>query len=233
MAHETSNLLLDALPANQRTALVARMQPVSLPTRTMLCNPGEQPKYAHFMTSGIASVVTFMANGVGAEVGMIGREGVVEGIHLLGPAKTPTSSFIQVEGTALRIRFSELQDELFKPGALLKQILEFVQTHGFILSQLAACHGLHEIEGRLARWLLMVQDRVRSEKFYLTQEFLAEMLGTRRTSVSASAGSLHKTGLIDYKRGHIRILDRAGLETAACECYPIVRSLAQALNPRD
>jgi CRP-like cAMP-binding protein len=231
MVHKPSNLLLDALPASQRTALMDRMQEVPLPAGTILCNPGEQPKYAHFMTAGITSVVTFMANGVGAEVGMIGREGVVEGIHLLGPAMTPTSSFIQVEGSALRLRFSELQEELFKSEALLKCILAFVQSHGFILSQLAACHGLHEIERRLARWLLMVQDRVGSDRFYLTQEFLAEMLGTRRTSVSASAGSLQKKGLIEYKRGNIRIIDRVGLQAAACECYPIVRNLAAGLDP--
>ena len=205
------------------------MQLISLPTRTILCNPGEQPKYAHFMTSGIASVVTFMANGVGAEVGMIGREGVVAGMDVLGPAMTPTSTFIQVEGTALRIRFSEFQEEIFKSEQLLRRVLGFVQSHGFILSQLAACHGLHEIQGRLARWLLMVQDRVGADKFFLTQEFLAEMLGTRRTSVSGSARSLQKKGLIEYRRGHINIVDRNGLESAACECYPIVRSFSNGL----
>jgi CRP-like cAMP-binding protein len=230
MARESSNLLLDSLPASLKCSLMARMQLVPLPVGTVLCNPGEQPKFAHFMTSGIASVVTFMASGIGAEVGMIGSEGVVEAINLLGPGKTPTSSFIQVEGSALRIRFTELQEDIFKSQLLLKSILEFVQCHSFILSQLAACHGLHEIEGRLARWLLMVQDRVNSEKFYLTQEFLAEMLGTRRTSVSASAAKLQSRGLIEYSRGHIRILDRAGLQAAACECYPIVRDLSAGLR---
>jgi CRP-like cAMP-binding protein len=113
---------------------------------------------------------------------------------------------------------------------LLRLILEFAQCHGFILSQLAACNGLHEIEARLARWLLMVEDRVQSDKFYLTQEFLAEMLGIRRTSVSAAAGSLQKSGLIAYRRGHIQVIKRKGLEEAACECYPIVRDLAAHLN---
>ncbi|HUD53714.1 MAG TPA: Crp/Fnr family transcriptional regulator [Terracidiphilus sp.] len=230
MAEKHSNLLLDSLPTTQRKALLARMEPIALPIGTVLYRSGEQPEYAHFMTEGIASIVTFMADGVGAEVGLIGREGVVEAINLLGSASPPTTAFIQVEGAALRIRYAELQKVMFSASTLLRRILEFAQCHGFILSQLAACNGLHEIEERLARWLLMVEDRVQSDKFYLTQEFLAEMLGIRRTSVSAAAGSLQRSGLIAYRRGHIRVLKRKGLEEAACECYPIVRDLAAHLN---
>jgi CRP-like cAMP-binding protein len=230
MAQKTFNLLLDSLPPAQRKALLTRMEPVSLPIGTILYRTGEQPDYAHFMTSGIASIVTFMANGAGAEVGLIGREGLVEAINLLGPANPPTTAFIQVEGAALRIRYAELRKQLDAPGMLFRRILEFVQCHGFILSQLAACNGLHEVEERLARWLLMVQDRVQSDSFYLTQEFLAEMLGIRRTSVSAAAGNLQKSGLIGYRRGHIQVLKRRELEGAACECYPIVRDLASHLN---
>jgi CRP-like cAMP-binding protein len=230
MADKPSNLLLNSLPPNQRKSLLARMEPVTLPIGTVLYRSGEQPEYAHFMTEGICSIVTFMADGAGAEVGLIGREGVVEAINLLGSASPPTTAFIQVEGAALRIRYAELQKEMFSTSALLRRILEFVQCHGFILSQLAACNGLHEIEERLARWLLMVQDRVDNDKFYLTQEFLAEMLGIRRTSVSAAAGSLQKGGLIAYRRGHIHVIERAGLEGAACECYSIVRDLAAHMN---
>jgi CRP-like cAMP-binding protein len=229
MVREYSNAILDALPSEYRQSLLARMEPISLPIETMLCRPGERPEYAHFMTSGIASVVTFMSNGHGAEVQLVGREGLVEGMHLLGPANAPTSAFIQVEGSALRMRFSDLQKELFPSGALLQRILESVQCQAFILSQLAACNRLHEIEERLARWLLMVQDRLESEKFYLTQEFLAQMIGARRTSVTLAAGSLQKSSLIEYRRGHIRILDGEGLQNAACECYPIVRDLVSNL----
>ncbi len=230
MAQKTFNLLLDSLPLAQRKPLVARMEPVDLPLGTVLYRTGELPEYAHFMTSGIASIVTFMADGAGAEVGLIGREGLVEGINLLGPAKPPTTAFIQVEGSALRIRYSELQKQLDASGVLLRRVLEFVQCHGFILSQIAACNGLHEIEGRLARWLLMVQDRVQNAEFYLTQEFLAEMLGIRRTSVSGAAGKLQRNGLITYRRGHIQVLKRRELEGVACECYPIVRDLAGHLD---
>jgi CRP-like cAMP-binding protein len=230
MADKPSNLLLDSLPTSSRKALLARMEPIPLPIGTVLYRSGEQPEYAHFMTTGITSIVTFMADGAGAEVGLIGREGLVEAINLLGSASPPTTAFVQVEGTALRIRYTELQKELFASEALFKRVLQFAQCHGFILSQLAACNGLHAIEQRLARWLLMVQDRLQSSEFYLTQEFLSEMLGIRRTSVSGAAGSLQEKGLIAYKRGNIQVLKRKALEVVACECYPIVRDLAGILS---
>ena len=229
MATEFSNLILDALPAPLKASLLPHLHPVTLPLGTVLSSPGEQPKYAHFMTSGIASVVTFMVNGAGAEVGLMGREGLVEGINLLGPAASPTTAFIQSAGTALRMPFTDLQERFSQPGPLRQRILECVQSHSFVLSQLAACHGLHEIEERLARWLLMVRDRLDSERFDLTQEFLAEMLGARRTSVTLAAGTLQRSGLIEYHRGHIHIVDKEGLESAACECYPIVRNLVSHL----
>jgi CRP-like cAMP-binding protein len=230
LAQVLSNLLLNSIPSGERKALVACMEQIQLPSGTILYRTGEQPEFAHFMTSGIASVVTFMANGSGVEVGLIGKEGLVEAVNLLGPASPPTTAFIQVEGTALRMRFAELRKKFQAAGPLQSRILEFVQRNGYILSQLAACNGKHEIEERLSRWLLMVQDRVESDHFYLTQEFLAEMLGIRRTSVSATAASLQKNGLIKYRRGNIRIVDRARLQAAACECYPIVQNLSGKLG---
>jgi CRP-like cAMP-binding protein len=227
----SSNSILNSLPSTQRKALMAQMTMVELPIRTALTKPGEQPKYAHFMTSGITSVVTYMQDGGAAEVGLVGKEGVVEAMHLLGSAASPTTAFVQVAGTALRIPFAMLQKQVFGSSPLLRGILEFVQRHNFTLTQIAACNGLHQIEERLARWLLMVQDRVDSPRFNLTQEFMADMLSARRTSVTLAAGSLQRSGLIEYRRGHIRILDREKLQNAACECYPIVRDLVHG-NPR-
>ncbi|HEY2473104.1 MAG TPA: Crp/Fnr family transcriptional regulator [Terracidiphilus sp.] len=221
----SSNSILDHLPAGQRKGLLSRLETVPLPVGKVLVRPGEQPEFAHFMTSGIASVVTYMKDGGAAEVGLIGKEGVVEAMHLLGSAGSPTTVFMQVAGNGLRMPFAEFEKEAFRSESLLRLILQFVQRHNFALTQLAACNGLHEIEERLARWLLMVQDRVESPKFELTQEFLAGMLGTRRTSVTLAAGSLQRSGLIEYRRGHIHILDRARLQSAACECYPVVRDL--------
>src|ERR1700728_3389649 len=124
MAQKTFNLLLDSLPPAQRKALLTRMEPVSLPIGTILYRTGEQPDYAHFMTTGITSIVTFMADGAGAEVGLIGREGLVEAINLLGSASPPTTAFVQVEGTALRIRYAELRKELFASEPLFREVLQ-------------------------------------------------------------------------------------------------------------
>jgi CRP-like cAMP-binding protein len=234
MATQSSNLILESLPAPLKAQLLAHLQPVILPIGTVLTSPGEQPRFAHFMTSGIAAVVTLMSNGVGAEVGLIGHEGLVEAVNLLGPAVSPTTAFIHSAGTALRMPFSELRERFVKhDGPLVQRVLECAQSHSFILCQLAACHGLHQIEERLARWLLMVCDRLESNRFDLTQEFVAEMLGARRTSVTLAAGVLQRSGLIEYRRGHIHIVDREGMERVACECYPIVRRLVANLYVRD
>jgi CRP-like cAMP-binding protein len=225
MNGQASNLLLATLPPAYRNSLLQRLKPVSLPLRTVLYEPDETPKYAHFMTSGIASIVSSMANGASAEVGVWGSEGLVESFHLLGRAKIPTRCFIQMDATALRMPYKELQKEFLENEGLRESVLQCVQSQGFILGQLAACNRLHEAEERLARWLLMVRDRVASDTYFLTQEFLANMLGARRTTVTAAAGTLQRKGLIKYSRGRIRIVDSAGLENASCECYKTVRNL--------
>jgi CRP-like cAMP-binding protein len=225
MNGQASNFLLATLTPAYRNALLTRLKPVSLPLRTVLYEPDETPKYAHFMTSGIASIVSSMADGASAEVGIWGSEGLVESFHLLGNAKIPTRCFIQMEATALRIPYKDLQKEFHQSQEMRDAVLQCVQSQGFILGQLAACNRLHEAEERLARWLLMVRDRVDSESYFLTQEFLAAMLGSRRTTVTAAAGELQRKGLIKYSRGRIRIVDAEGLENAACECYKTVRRL--------
>lgn len=225
MNGQASNLLLASLPSALRNSLIARLKPVSFPIRAVLYEPDETPKFAHFITSGIASIVSSMADGASAEVGIWGNEGLVESFHLLGRAKIPTRCFIQVEGTALRMPFKELQQEFLESEELREAVLQCVQTQGFILGQLAACNRLHEAEERLARWLLMVRDRVDNDQYFLTQEFLGNMLGARRTTVTAAAGTFQRKGIIKYSRGRIRILDPARLENEACECYNTVREL--------
>ena len=229
MVATRQNLLLNALSAELKSSLLARLEPVELPIGTVLTHPGQVPASAHFITSGFVSVVTFMTDGTGAEVGVVGNEGIVEAINLLGPAAAPATAFIQSHTTALRMPFAELQQLFLQHRSLARRIMECAQSQGFILCQIAACHGLHEIEERLARWLLTVRDRLASDRFELTQEFLAEILGARRTSVTLAAGVLRRAGLIEYSRGRIQVLDRKGLEAAACECYPIVRDLVSHL----
>ena len=225
MNGQVSNLLLGTLSPAYRSRLLTRLKPISLPIRTVLYEPDETPKYAHFMTSGIASIVSSMSDGASAEVGIWGKEGLVECFHLLGKAKIPNRCFIQMEATALRMPFKDLQKEFRENEGMRDEVLQCVQSQGFILGQLAACNRLHEAEERLARWLLMVRDRVDSDMYFLTQEFLANMLGARRTTVTAAAGTLQRNGLIKYSRGRIRIVDAPGLENAACECYKTVRKL--------
>ncbi len=232
MDGQVSNLLITTLPPAYRKSLLSRLKPVALPLRTVLYEPDETPKFAHFITSGIASIVSSMSNGATAEVGIWGNEGLVESFHLLGLARMPTRCFIQMEATALRMPFKDLQKEFLESPEMREAVLQCVQSQGFILCQLAACNRLHEAEERLARWLLMVRDRVNSDSYFLTQEFLANMLGSRRTTVTASAGTLQRKGLIKYSRGRIRIIDAAGLENSACECYGTVRKLYRSfLSP--
>ncbi len=221
----TRNLLLNALSPVSRDTLLARAQPVDLPLRTVLYQPGVEPRYAYFLTTGIASVVTSSFEGGAVEVGVIGSEGLVGSLHLLGPALTPTECFMQLPGSALRIRFHDLRRAFQDSPEIRSRVLECVQVRALTLSQIAGCHRLHNAEQRLARWLLMVQDRVQQETLALTQEFLAEMLGSQRTTVSAVAALFQKSGLIEYTRGNLSILDRPGLEAAACGCYAITREL--------
>jgi CRP-like cAMP-binding protein len=227
MLEHSPNLLLSALSPKLRASLLSRTRPVTLAAREVLYEPDEVPKFAHFLTSGIASIVGMMASGASAEVGIWGKEGLVESFHLLGGARIPTRCFMQIEGSALRMPFRELQKEFRDNEELRECILQSVQSQGAILGQLAACNRLHEAEERLARWFLMVRDRIESDSFYLTQEFLAVMLGSRRTTVTAAAGMLQRKGLIRYSRGRIHILDIAGLEKEACECYGTVREIHQ------
>jgi len=191
----------------------------------MLYEADLKPKYAYFVTSGIASVVAAVSEGGTAEVGVIGYEGVVGSLHLLGDAPVPTQCFMQVKGTALRIGLPALQEAFGSSEGIRGRILEFVQQQALSVSQIAGCNRLHGAEERLARWLLMVQDRIDSDVLDLTQEFLAVMLGAQRTTVTMVAGAMQESGLIEYRRGHVKIVNRQNLEDAACGCYPVLKRL--------
>jgi CRP-like cAMP-binding protein len=223
LSDTTGNLLLDALSQELRRSVLAVSKPIDLPLRTMLHEQGEMPTYAYFLCSGIASVVVSMPEGGSAEVGLIGREGVVGALHIIGPTPAPAQCFMQMEGTAQRIRLEDFKS-LFESNIELRQrVLEFVQQQAVTLEQIAACNKLHEAEERLARWLLMARDRADNNTMTMTQEFLADMLGTRRTTVTLVAGSLQRRGLIDYRRAKITIMDRDGLEEASCDCYRVIK----------
>ncbi len=221
MPSTTGNLLLDSLSPELRDEILALSRPVDLPRRTMLHEQGEKPAYVYFLCAGVASLVVTMAEGGSAEVGLTGREGVVGAMQLLGPTPTPSQSFILMQGSALRIRLDDLGRMFLNSSELRCRILEFVQQQNVSLEQVAACNKLHEAQQRLARWLLMCHDRSRQDTMTLTQEFMADMLGTRRTTVTAIASSLQERGMISYRRGKVTILSHTELEKAACHCYRI------------
>lgn len=209
---------------------MAQLEPVPLPIRTSLYTPDQVPRYLHFITSGIASVVTSMANGDSIEVGLVGHEGAPELIGLLGPAHSVNDCFIQVEATGLRIDFKRFQKEFFSVESVRTVILQHIQYSSLITSQIAACNRLHEVEERLARWLLMVADRLGTNRFTLTQEFLAEMIGSRRSTVTVAAGIFKRAGFIDYRRGEMNIENREALENATCECYAVTLKLLRSIQ---
>lgn len=233
MAQLMKNSLLDAYATQAGPALLSRFESVPLPFKEGLFHPGERPKYVHFPTSGLASLVALLHEGAEVEVSMTGHEGCPEAVYLLGPEPSPRNCLMQVEGTALRMPFSEFRN-LFEEDPLLRGlVLHFVQSQSLMSTQLVACNGQHDAEERLARWLLMVQDRVNELDLPLTQEFLAQMLGSRRSTVTIAASNLQRAGMIDYRRGHIKIIDRERLIETACECYTTIRKLFDNLYNYD
>ena len=228
MNSHLSNVILNSLPA-QGNGFRSSLTAVSLPVGMVIYEAHQVPKFAHFLTSGIASVVTTMKDGGSVETGMWASEGVAECMHLSGSDRVPNRCFMQMGGTALRMPFADLESEFETLQPLREAIQHSIQKQALILGQLVACNRLHEVEERLARWLLMLEDRVHDNEFHITQEFLAEMLGSRRTTVTMAAGALQRIGLIEYQRGRVHILDRERLESAACECYPVIRRLTNGL----
>jgi len=217
------NRILAALTKAEITRLAPHLSPVTLESGKTLLHPGEEILYAYFLESGLASVVVAMADGSSVETGVTGNEGVVGIPGLLGTKSIPSHTFIQIAGTGYRIKVQHLLEEFDRAGSLKKRLNCFIQAHLVQTMQTAACNRLHDIAQRLARWLLMCHDRMESDTFSITHEFLGHMLGTPRSTVTLAAGILHKDGLLDYSRGRVVIRDRKGLEKAACECYRTIR----------
>ena len=232
MPVQNTNLLLSSLSSKSRESLLAHGVALPLPVTTPLYKANEVPAYAYFITSGMASVVAMSTGGGTAEVAVTGCEGIVGSIHLLGPAPVSTESFMQLDGTGIRVPLSKLRKAFRTSEEIRDRVLEFVQEQTLSVSQIAGCNRLHEAEARLARWLLMAKDRTRSDVLNFTQEFLAMMLGAQRTTVTMVAGNLQRSGLIEYRRGRVTILNRENLEEAACDCYQVTKNLYENLYKR-
>src|ERR1700712_4651015 len=221
----SNNLFLDSLSPESRELLKSISKAVSLPVGTVLYESEVIPDYGYLLTSGIASTITKTKNGDSAEVGLIGHEGLVGSLQLLGPAPVPAESMIQVDATALRISLREFRRIFLSSEEIRNRLLEFIQNEALTIMQIAGCHRLHGTDQRMCRWLLMVQERLESEELKLTHSFLALMLGIRRPTVTLVARALQKRGLLEFHRGSFKILDRPGMEARACECYQTVKLL--------
>jgi CRP-like cAMP-binding protein len=223
------NALLDSLPPNELALLRPELERVPLRLRQDLQNVGQPLSHIWFIRSGVASMVSAMADGTSVEVATIGRESVVGVSIVLEADEMAQHIFIQIEGEADRLpkeAFRALRDRLPALNRIMLRAAAALMTQ---IAQGSACNRMHPIEARCARWLLQTRDRVDSDHFYLTQEFLAQMLGVTRPSVTIAAGVLQKSGVIEYNRGDVTIVDRARLEEAACECYGIVKGESERL----
>jgi CRP-like cAMP-binding protein len=213
------NTILLGLAPQEHKAVSAKMRLVRLPTHTVLNEMDVPIEFGYFINSGLASILNVMSDGKSVEVGLCGFEGFIGLPLIVGFETSPTRTIMQVEGSGFQISARDLKELLPRCPQLEKSLNRYSQVLALQVTQVAACNRLHEVDERLARWLLMSEDRVGRPFFTLTQEFLAHMLGTRRASVTVAAGILQKAGLISYQRGQVTISDRARLEAAACECY--------------
>lgn len=222
IATQVANQLIGRLPRKERDRFLARCEPVDLVFGTVLCEPEQPYRSVCFPLTGFISLVAQVGSHPPLEMGLIGNEGMLGVTMALGVDAVPLRAVVQGSGTALSMSALGFRREMQDSPALLRHLNRYLFVLMAQLSQTAACTRFHEVEARLARWLLMTHDRAHANHFYLTHQFLADMLGVRRSGVTIAAGELQTKGLIRYTRGEIRILDRNGLEAASCECYEAV-----------
>ncbi|WP_159104679.1 Crp/Fnr family transcriptional regulator [Plantactinospora sp. BB1] len=217
------NFILATIPDPEYAQLHDALTPVELTSRDPIYSTGGAIHDVYFPVTAVLSMIAEVDGEPAVEVATIGREGMSGLPVFLGVGASPNTVFAQVPGRALRLPVERLRDVLSRDGHLHRQLHRYIQATLVQLAQNVACNRMHNSEQRAARWLMMTADRVDAERFPLTQEFLAQMLGVRRATVSLTAGALQEAGLISYSRGVITIRDRAGLEATSCECYRVVR----------
>jgi CRP-like cAMP-binding protein len=218
------NHLLGALPTVEFERLAAHLKLVQMPLGEILYEPGEQLQHAYFPTTAIVSLHYVMESGASAETAGVGNEGVVGIALFMGGDTTPSSAVVKTAGHAYRLERRLLKQEFDRSGLLHRLLLRYTQALITQMTQTAACNRHHSVEQQLCRWLLSTLDRVPSNELIITQDLVASMLGVRREGITEAAGKLQHAGFIRYRRGHIAVLDRSGLETRACECYAVVRN---------
>src|SRR5271170_4806344 len=222
--NQIHNEIVLGLPTKEFEQLLPTLEFVRLRTHHVLHEPGDTLKSAYFPNSGLVSILSVFPDGKSVEVGLVGKEGFI-GLPLVAGFRTaPTRAIAQIEGASFRIDAEALKGILQQCPKLERRLQQFAQIMAMQTTQIAACNRLHEVNERLGRWLLMSADRIGSNSVPLTQEFLAQMLGTRRSSVTVAAGILQRAGLITYTRGDVEIADRRKLEEATCDCYKLMQN---------
>jgi CRP-like cAMP-binding protein len=226
------NYLLAALPAAELARISEGIAIAPMPLGHVLYESGDEMRHVYFPTTSIVSLLYVMQDGSSAEIAIVGNEGIV-GISLfMGGETTPSRAIVQSAGKAFRVASKVLKDEFRRGGPVQHLLLRYTQALITQMSQTAVCNRHHSVEQQLCRWLLMSLDRLASNELTMTQELIANMLGVRREGVTESAGKLQKLGLIEYTRGHIKVLDRPALEAHACECYQVVKKEFERLLPQ-
>jgi CRP-like cAMP-binding protein len=233
----TQNRLLAALPDAELALILAQLEPIALPIGKMLYEPGEQLSHAYFPTTAIASLQYVMESGASAETAGVGREGMIGTALFMGGNSTPSSAVVQTAGMAFRLDRRTLKEQFNRNGVFQQLLLRYTQALMTQMAQTAVCNRHHCVEQQLCRWLLLTLDRTAPlsvllgssaqqtaiSELVITQELIANMLGVRREGITEAAGKLQAAGVIRYRRGHIAVLQRNGLESRVCECYSVVK----------
>jgi len=225
MAAAIQNSLLAALPRKSYLRLLPGLAPVELVFGEVLYDAGDTIRDVYFPTQSLVSLLTLVEGHLALEVGMVGREGMVGITLALGADVSPVRALVQGAGPALKMNGQRFRSELNASPPLQRELQRYIYAMMVQISQTAGCNRFHVVEARLARWLLMTRDRVRSGQFRMTHEFLSHMLGVRRVGVTEAASALQRRKLIEYSRGNITILDDRGLEAACCSCYQVVNGM--------
>ncbi len=217
------NRLLAALPAIELERIKSHLELVHMPLGDVLCESGGRLPYVYFPTSTIISLHYILENGASSEIAGVGNEGLLGISLIMGGESTPSWATVQTAGYGYRLKASLLLQEFNQGGPIQRLLLRYTQALITQISQTAVCNRHHTIEQQLCRWLLLTLDRLNSQELVMTQELIASMLGVRREGITEAAGKLQQAEIIRYRRGHITVLDRAGLETHVCECYDVVK----------
>lgn len=218
------NQILAALPDEEYQRLIPNLEVVALTQMQMLYDIGEKIEYVYFPHQALVSFLSLLEDGSTTEVGVIGKDGMVGLPVCWGGNSTNIQAIVEVPGYAMRMKAEQLKTEFDRGGALQRLLLLYTQALFSQVSQSAACNRHHKIEQRLARWLLTVQEQIQSDELLLTQEFISQMLGIRRSGVTVAATSLQQAGMIRYSRGKITVLNREKLKSTACECYGVIKN---------